>query len=77
MGDQDTIKQVPLGRFIELLPGLFCVIGDCAYTPTEHLVPIFIGAEEQTIINNNFNYFDSKFWNRTEMVFVKKRGILH
>ena len=44
MADCDAIAECPLGRLIENLPGLFCAIGDCAYLPTEHLVPIFGGA---------------------------------
>jgi hypothetical protein len=37
MGDRDALNQVSIGQMIENLPGLFCVIGDCAYKrPTEH-----------------------------------------
>jgi hypothetical protein len=42
LGDREAIHQIPLGRLVEELPGLYCAIGDCAYTPTEHLVPIFL-----------------------------------
>jgi hypothetical protein len=62
MGDRDAINRCPLGRLIESLPGLFCVIDDCAYTPSEHLVLIFRGADAQTAINDNFNYFASPLW---------------
>jgi hypothetical protein len=41
MGDPKAIFELPLGKLIESLPNLYCVIGDCAYTPTEHLVPIY------------------------------------
>ena len=35
MGDRDAIKQIRLDSLIQVLPGLYCAIGDCAYTPTE------------------------------------------
>jgi hypothetical protein len=41
MGDQDAIKMLILWLLIEGLPGLYCVIGDCAYTASEHLIPIY------------------------------------
>ncbi|KAI2492717.1 hypothetical protein MHU86_21824 [Fragilaria crotonensis] len=47
MGDRDAVKIVTLNRLIESMPPLFCAIGDCAYTPTEHLVPIYRGADAQ------------------------------
>jgi DDE superfamily endonuclease len=58
---------------------LYCVIGDCAYTPSENLVPIF--RAEQAIIakNDNFNFFASQLRIRIEMAFglmVKKWAIL-
>ena len=43
MGDREALNQVSIGKMIENLRGVYCVIGDCAYTPTEHLVPIFRG----------------------------------
>lgn len=45
MGDRKALTQVSLGCMVEQLPGMYCAIGGCAYTPTEHLVvPIFRGA---------------------------------
>jgi hypothetical protein len=35
MGDRNAIQQVDLHNLINGLPGLYCVIGDCAYTPSE------------------------------------------
>ena len=46
MGDREAINQVELGTMIQSLPGMYCAIGDCAYTATEHLVPIFGGAQD-------------------------------
>jgi len=77
MGDRDAINMVKLGSLVEDLPGLYCVIGDCAYTPSEHLVPIYRGGI--TSQNDNFNFFASQLRIRIEMAFglmVKKWGIL-
>jgi hypothetical protein len=76
MGDRKAINQVPLGRLVEELPGLYCAIGDCVYTPTEHLIPIFRGENALSARNrNNFNFFGSQLCIRIEMAFglmVKK-----
>ena len=79
MGDREALTQVSLGSLVEQLPGMYCAIGDCAYTPTEHLVPIFRGANALLQGNENFNFFASQLRSRIEMAFglmVKKWGIL-
>ena len=79
MGDREAIDQVLLGRLVEQLPGMYCVIGDCTSTPSEHLVPIFRGANAFVQRNDNFNFFASPLRIRIEMPFglmVKKWGIL-
>ena len=79
MGNRDAIKQIRLGSLIESLPGLYCAIGDCAYTASEHLVPIFRGENARTARNDNFNFFASQLRIRIEMAFglmVNKWGIL-
>jgi hypothetical protein len=79
LGDREAINQIPLGSLIENLPGLFCAIGDCAYTPTEHLVPIFRGDQAKYHRNDNFNFFASQLRIRIEMAFglmVKKWGVI-
>ena len=76
MGDRDAIKQIQLGSLIESLPGLYCAIGDCAYTG---LVPIFRGENARSARNDNFNFFASQLRIRIEMAFglmVNKWGIL-
>jgi hypothetical protein len=73
------LHQILLGALIEKLPGLFCAIGDCAYTPTEHLVPIFTGDQAKYHKNDNFNFFASQLRIRIEMAFglmVKKWGVI-
>jgi DDE superfamily endonuclease len=79
MGDREAIYQVPLGRMIDALPHVYCVIGDCAYTPTEHLVPIYRGVNAAIPRNDNFNFYASQLRIRIEMAFgllVKKWSIL-
>jgi DDE superfamily endonuclease len=80
MGDREAIKQVELWSLINNLPGLFCAIGDCAYPPTAHLIPIFGGAQAKVKKHDDFNYFASQCRIRIEMAFglmVKKWGILN
>ena len=47
IGDREAVKESGLSKLVEKLPGLLYCIGDCAYTPTEHLIPIY-GAENTT-----------------------------
>jgi DDE superfamily endonuclease len=68
MGDRDAIGQVSLKSLVEALPGLYCIIGDCAYTPTEHLVPIFRGDQALSPKNDNFNFYASQLRIRTFVV---------
>jgi DDE superfamily endonuclease len=79
MGDREAIYEVSLGKKINALPHIYCVIGDCAYTPTEHLVPIYRGANATLPRNDNFNFYASQLRIRIEMAFgllVKKWSIL-
>ena len=80
MGDREALIGSSLGRMIEKLQGLFCAIGDCAYMPTEHVVPIFGGAQGKVTANSNFNFYASQCRIRIEMAFglmTQKWGILH
>jgi hypothetical protein len=80
MGDNDACKEVDLYELIEKLPVGFCVIGDCAYSPTEHLVPIYGGVLRLRPIYDNFNYYASQLRIRIEMAFglmQMKWGILN
>ncbi len=79
MGDREAVNQIELGNLVESLPGIYCAIGDCAYTATEHMVPIFGGAQATVVRHDNFNFFASQLRIRIEMAFglmVKKWGIL-
>jgi DDE superfamily endonuclease len=63
LSDQAAIKQCGLSKLIEDLPGLLCVIGNCAYLLTEHMVPIFGGIQARTTVNNDFNYYANLYRN--------------
>ena len=47
MGDREAVKESGLSKLVEKLPGLLYCIGDCVYTPTEHLIPIY-GSDNAT-----------------------------
>jgi hypothetical protein len=53
---REAVTQVSLGNLIESLPGLYRAIGDCLYTPTEHLIPVFHADQALNIKNDNFSF---------------------
>ena len=69
MGDGDAVKMVALNQLIESMPTFFCTnVGNCAYTPTENLVPIYRGVDARR-----------PKYDKIEMAFglmVKKCGLL-
>ena len=69
MSDREAIKEIKLYDLLDNLPSLYCGIADCAYMPTEHLVPIFGGAQARIPKNNNFNFYASQLRIRIEMAF--------
>jgi hypothetical protein len=78
-GDRDAIKQCSLFDLVESLPRGVCVIGDAAYQPTEHMVPVYQGADKLCAKYDNFNFFASQCRIRVEMAFgmmQSKWGIL-
>jgi hypothetical protein len=46
MNDNQAINEVDIAELISNLPFSYCVFGDAAYTATEHLVPMFYGADK-------------------------------
>jgi DDE superfamily endonuclease len=73
-GDRDAIKQCSLHELIEGLPVGICVIGDAAYQPTEHMIPVYQGAEKLIPKYDNFNFFASQCRIRIEMAFGMMQG---
>ena len=77
--DRVAIKESGLHELVERLPPGYICIGDCAYQPTEKLVPIFGGDLALQKDNDNFNFFASQLRIRIEMAFglmTRKWGIL-
>ena len=78
--DRDAIVHCGLSELIEDLPHGICIIGDAAYEPTEHLVPVYQGAERTKEKYDNFNFYASQLRICVEMGFgimTKKWGILN
>jgi hypothetical protein len=77
--DRQGIKESGLFDKIEKLPVGYVCVADCAYQPTENLVPIFGGDLALKDDNDHFNFFASQLRIRIEMAFglmTKKWGIL-
>jgi hypothetical protein len=45
---------------VESLPTGICIIGDAAYQPTKHMVPVYQGIDKLNTKYNNFNFFASQ-----------------
>jgi DDE superfamily endonuclease len=69
MNDSIAIHEVDIGEIIEMLQFGFCVIGDCAYNATEHLIPLFSGADKLKLKLDDFNFFGSQLRIRIKMAF--------
>jgi hypothetical protein len=78
-GDNDAMSQISLASRIAKLPLGYCIIGDAAYTATEHLIPIYKGIDRLIKKNDDFNFYASQCRIRIEMAFglmQMKWGIL-
>jgi DDE superfamily endonuclease len=78
-GDRDAIRQCSLYDLVEGLPVGICIIGDAAYQPTEHMVPVYQGADKLKAKYDDFNFYASQCRIRIEMAFgmmQAKWGIL-
>ena len=53
-----AVKESGLEKIESLPPGYIC-IGDCAYQPTKHVIPIFGGDLALRKENDAFNYYAS------------------
>jgi hypothetical protein len=77
--DRTAVKDCGLFDLIQSLPAGYICIADCAYQPTESIVPIFGGDLALQKDNDNFNFFASQLRIRIEMAFglmTRKWGIL-
>jgi hypothetical protein len=59
-GDCDAIRQCSLYDLVEGLPVGVCIIGDAAYQPTEHMVPVYQGADKLKAKHDDFNFYASQ-----------------
>jgi hypothetical protein len=78
-GDNDAMSQISLASHLAKLPLGYCIIGDAAYTATEHLIPIYKGIDRLIKKNDDFNFYASQCRIRIEMAFglmQMKWGIL-
>jgi DDE superfamily endonuclease len=73
-GDREAIKQCSLHKLVESLPPGVCVIGDAAYQATEHMIPVYQGAEKLVPKYDNFNFYASQCRIRIEMAFGMMQG---
>lgn len=77
--DRQGVRESGLDLKIDGLYQGYIVIADCAYQPTEKLIPIFGGDLALRKENDNFNFFASQLRIRIEMAFgimTRKWGIL-
>jgi hypothetical protein len=77
--DVNAFKCCGLHGILSRLPLGYFIVGDNTYTPAEYLVPVFGGADQNIVDNNNCNFYMSQVRICVEMVFgivVNKFGIL-
>ena len=79
MGDCQAIHECGLSKLVESTCGVLYCIGDCAYTPTKKLLPIYRSEQSAKERYDNFNFYASQLCIHIEMAFgvmVKKWGLL-
>ena len=69
MNDRVAFYECDLASMVDNLPPGYCVIGDAAYDPSEHVTPIYYGVNHTEPFFDNFNYFASQLRIRVEMAF--------
>ena len=79
MGDCQAVHECRLSKLVESTHGVLYCISNCAYTPTEKLLPIYRSEQSAKERYDNFNFYASQLRIHIEMAFgvmVKKWGIL-
>ena len=69
MGDHQAIHECGLSKLVESTRGVLYCIGDCAYTLTEKLLPIYRSEQSAKERYDNFNFYTSQLHIRIEMAF--------
>ena len=67
--DINAFKRTMLEAVLAKLPLGYFIIGDCAYPPSEHLIPVFGGTARLNLDNDNCNFYLSQCRIRVEMAF--------
>jgi hypothetical protein len=68
-GDIKALARTSLLAILSNLPLGYFIIGDNAYEPSEHLVPVFGGIDRLNVDNDNANFYFSQCRIRSEMSF--------
>jgi hypothetical protein len=68
-GDINALARTSLPAILDTLQFGYFIIGDNAYGPSEHLVPVFGGTDRLDIDNDNANFYLSQCRIRVEMAF--------
>lgn len=79
VNDRDAIKKTTLIDHYKHIPPKLVIIGDCAYEPSEIIVPMFYGVNKNKPDCDAFNFYASQCRIRIEMAFglmQMKWGIL-
>ena len=79
MGDQQAVVECGLSKLVESTFGLLYCIGDCPYTPTEKLLPIYRSEQEARERYDNYDFYAIQLHIHIEMAFglmVKRWSIL-
>ena len=78
MGDPQAIHECGLSKLVESICGVLYCIGDCAYTPTKKLLPIYRSEQSAKERYDNFNFYASQLRIRIEMAFsvMVKKGTI-
>ena len=79
MSDRQAVVECGLSKLVESTSRLLYCIGDCPYTLTEKLLPIYRSEQAAREIYDNYNYYTSQLCIHIEMAFgltVKRWSIL-
>ena len=68
-GGRQAIHEYGLSKLVESTLGVLYCICDCAYTPTEKILPIYRSEQLEKERYDNFNFYASQLCIRIEMAF--------
>ena len=71
MGEQDAVKQVKLHDLIHSLSWMYCAIADCAYTPSDEMIPLYWGSNANEPQHDNSNFLHHNWELELRWLFAK------